>query len=70
MRFLSDDATLWEGSEDQLETRAVDDPAALDPSTSLILWIELTIAPGLRWDPPWVDYVEVEWDPMSDTEQL
>jgi hypothetical protein len=69
VRFLSDDAGPLAEKGDLLEARAVDDPAGLEPSSSLILWIELTILPGLRWDPPWVDFVEVEWDPLTDSEQ-
>jgi hypothetical protein len=43
----------------------VEDPVQLNDSPSLRLQIELTVLPGATWDPPWVDYVEVAWDPAG-----
>ena len=41
----------------------VEDPVQLNDSPTLRLQIELTVQPGAVWDPPWVDYVEVAWEP-------
>lgn len=43
----------------------VENPVQLNDSPSLRLQIELTVLPGSTWDPPWVDYVEVAWDPAG-----
>ena len=45
--------------------RIVEDPMQLGDSPSLRLQVELVVAPGPRWDPPWVDYVEVSWEPVG-----
>ena len=41
-----------------------DDPSLLLDCLTLRLEIELDLEPnlGLRWDPPWVDSVELGWD--------
>lgn len=40
----------------------VDDPMLLVDSPTLRLQVELRVEPGPRWDPPWVDFVELSWD--------
>jgi hypothetical protein len=46
-----------------LQELGVDDPAALDDSPTLRLELRLEVLPGEVWDPPWVDSVQVRWDP-------
>lgn len=41
----------------------VDDPAALLDSPTLRLELRLDVVPGEVWDPPWVDSIQVRWDP-------
>lgn len=40
----------------------VDDPMLLDDCPTLRLQVELCVEPGARWDPPWVDFVELSWE--------
>jgi len=44
--------------------RVVEDPVQLSESPNLRLQVELTVRPGVPWDPPWVDFAEVSWDPV------
>ena len=39
----------------------VSDAALLDRCESIRVWIELEIGPGVPWDPPMVDFVELRW---------
>lgn len=45
--------------------RVVEDPEQLTDSPSLRLQVELLVRPAASWDPPWVDFVEVSWDPVG-----
>ena len=45
--------------------RVVDDPSLLTDCPSLRLQVELSVGPGVPWDPPWVDFAEVSWDPLG-----
>ena len=48
-------------------TEAVlDDPLAFEDSPTLRLEILLEMPPGGVWDPPWVDSVQVGWEPRRD----
>ena len=44
---------------------AFDDPAALSDSPTLRLEILLEVPPGEVWDPPWIDSVQVGWEPRT-----
>ena len=39
----------------------VDDPRLLEGCESVQLWIELSMEPGVAWEPPVVDHVELSW---------
>jgi hypothetical protein len=43
-----------------------DDAALLDRCEAIRMWIELEIAPGVPWDPPMVDFVELRWTEETD----
>jgi hypothetical protein len=47
--------------------RAVDDPMLLRPPGPIQFLIELEIAPGGEWDPPWVDSVRLAWERPLET---
>lgn len=41
---------------------SVDDPLLLDPPGPIQFLVELQVAPGGVWDPPWVDFVHLAWE--------
>lgn len=43
----------------------VDDLSLLDRCGAVRLWIELEATPGLNWDPPMLDFVELSWNEES-----
>ena len=45
----------------------VDDPVLLGdcPTLRLLVRLEVRPDPGAPWDPPWVDYVELAWEPAG-----
>jgi hypothetical protein len=47
---------------------AFDDPAAFYDSPTLRLEILLEVPPGKVWDPPWIDSVQVGWEPRTGEE--
>jgi hypothetical protein len=50
-------------SEIGSELEAFDSPLAFDRPTALQLRIDLIVQPGEAWDPPFVDFVHLKWDP-------
>jgi hypothetical protein len=49
----------------QMREVAFEDPAVLEDSPTLRLEILLEVGPGGVWDPPWVDSIQVRWDPLG-----
>jgi hypothetical protein len=52
----------------RLGEQVVDDPAMLEASPTLRFEIVFEIpsgGPGVPWDPPWIDSVQVRWDPLD-----
>jgi hypothetical protein len=60
VRYVSENAA---SSEIDASAQAFDSPLAFDHPTALQLRIELFVQPGETWDPPFVDYVHLSWDP-------
>jgi hypothetical protein len=44
------------------ELGPVDDPIALEPAGPIQVLIELWVAPGASFEPPYVDFVHLQWD--------
>jgi hypothetical protein len=60
-------AYLGTGGSSKRE-QVVDDPAMLESSPTLRFELHLELpsgGPGVPWDPPWVDSVQVRWDPLD-----
>jgi hypothetical protein len=60
VRYVSENSSPPGGGS---SVEAPDSPLAFDHPTSLQLWIELIVQPGGVWDPPFVDFVHLSWDP-------
>ena len=60
MRFVRE----FEGAPTRIEDLGpVDDPRLLDGASTLRMLIEMWIAPGDRLEVPFVDDVQMRWDP-------
>ncbi len=43
--------------------KLVDDPELLGGARTLRMRVDLELVPGANWDPPWVERVQLRWDP-------
>jgi hypothetical protein len=50
---------------ERAEDVVVDDPAALVDCPTVRLLVELEVFPGAVWDPPFVDDVTLEYEPVG-----
>lgn len=63
VRFLGEQ----ERADGSVETVGpVDDAAVLGRCDAVRIWIELEIKPGVEWDPPMLDFVDLRWTEETD----